>query len=666
MIIVPVSYNGTSLQSTDYESWIPRDMAGLQPPVIASYVQRAGAWPVYSGKDFQPASVILNIKCLGSGTGYMSQFETLNTLFSVEDETPRQFIVKDTSDSDTQYYVYATCKGMYGGNDGSVATVQLALDDPIWQSVTQNSQTFAVTATTDSTSVTNNGNADAYPIFEITPTSLPSTDFLHNTFLQVLPSSTDPWPGRPLCITNSTDTAVTFDTAALVTAGKMQADGDDLRVFQDGTEVNRWLSGINTTDTKVWVVADMPAAQNMTLKTAIASTDTITEISLNVTSANRSALATIPNAGRVILDSSLGSTDSEEFIYTAKNITTTKLTLTVSARSVRNTAAISFAVGANVRYLPYDFNLVYGNTSITAPVVDDTRKPVIDLTSTNSSWTYTSFVDDERTRAGGWREIAAKTSNPALSRSDTYRSINDAGDTDPATEIGCKALTYQALGVYRADTVRLGWINYFPDQISSVSSSGDQYQDSASTPTVSLQASKDGIRYAVLWTVSGQSATDFSTWTNWSKASTDATLPANAKYLKFIMAGSITGSADYSSKAGMNACTVGLTNVPHVMIRTETSNYKLNCTLRNDTTGETMEVTLPMALNTTAYIDTDPEFPTVTYLGRVTNGAVRLNGVRAAWLKLQPGANTIGYETSLLAANNMNIVIKWRDRVNQL
>jgi len=272
MIIQPYSFNGTSLQSTDFIASYPESNSPLSPSVSPQYVKRAGAWPVLSGSDFNSTSLGIEVECLGT---YMDTFETLVTLFNVEDETPRQFIVKDTSDSDTQYSVYAVPKMVVGGSDGPMARVTLALDDPIWVGVTQNSQTFATTSATDSTSVTTNGNADAYPIFEITPSTQPSSDYLYNVFLQILPTSTDPYPNRFLDVVGTSD-GTGLDTAALVTAVKMQADGDDLRLFRDGVEMDRQLTGINTTDTHIITNCDMPAATNMTLKTAIASTDTVT------------------------------------------------------------------------------------------------------------------------------------------------------------------------------------------------------------------------------------------------------------------------------------------------------------------------------------------------------------------------------------------------------
>lgn len=668
MIINPYTFNGTSLQSTDFETSIPRASALAQGQVQIGYVKRAGAEPVYAGKDFQPVTLNLEILCKHDFT---TLFETINQVFDVHDETPRQFIVQDTEDSSAenpkQYYVYATTKQVQSGHDGNMAVVTLALDDPIWQSVTQNSQTFATTSSTDSTSVTANGNADSYPVFEITPTSQPSTDYLYNTYLQILPTSTDPWPNRFLDVVGTTD-GTTWDTAALIAAGKMQSAGQDLRLFRDGVEVDCWFDGINTTDTHIITVVDMPGAHNMTLKTAIGSTDTVTEIVLNYTNANKAEIQALPNSGRLILDSSLGSTDSEEFTYTARNISSTKLSFTINIRSVRGTTASSFSANANVRYLPYDFNLIYGNASDSARVTDDTHKPIQDLTSRNNSFVYTNFADADGLRANIWKQNIKKVSNSSLSQSGFYTSTDDEGDTDPYTALGLKAETYQSLGVWKADTITLGWLNYFPDIVSSVSANGAQSQSSTNWVSPKLRAASNiaSTSFTNLWTITAQSDTDVSTWTTWSKASSDATLPANTRYLQFYMVGSQLGTTDYYSKAEISSLTVGLTKNPNIMIRPESNNYKLSCTLKNETTGDSLNIIYPMLLNTTLYVDTDPDFPNAKYNGVIVNGAISLSSIRSTWLKLGAGANSIGYETNLSGASDISIAIKWRDRMNLL
>lgn len=667
MILVPYSYNGTVINkavglSTDYDAYFMREQSDLQTRTNPFYTKRAGAYPIIAGKDFLPTAVTMQIEMQHD---YQTLFESLNTLFDTKDETPRQFICIDTEDSNKQYYVYATAKQVsQDPAGGPTAIVQLAYDDPIFQTVTQNSQTFSITAATDSTSVTNGGNDYAYPIFEITPTTQPSTDYLYNMYCQVLPRASYPYPNRYLDITGSTDT--TWDTAALVTGGKMQSAGQDIRVLRDGVFVDFWLDGINTTDTHVIVTADMPPARNMTLKTAISATDTVTEIVLNYTTTNKAYISACPNTGRLILDASIGSTDTEEFTYTARIITATKLAFTVNARSARNTSAYDHAANANVRYLPYDFNIIYGNTTATAYATDNTRKPIQALTSRNNSFSYTNFFDESGLRPGIFKKSIRKVSNVSLSRSNFFTSTNDEGDTDPATAMGMAGYTYLSGGVYRGDAVQLAWLGYFPDLIASVSASGEQYQSATSRLNPYLRAAKTATSTAFtnLWTVAAQTSSDYATWTTWSKASSDATIPSGSVYLQWLATGSQLGTGDQNSKVNITSLTVGLTNYPHVMLRTESNNYKLDCTI---TIGsESLAIAYPMLLNETLIIDCDPDFPNAKHKGIIVNGAVSLSSIRSAWLKLSPGANTVYFDSNLAAASNVTVVIKWRDRANFL
>jgi hypothetical protein len=404
----------------------------------------------------------------------------------------------------------------------------------------------------------------------------------------------------------------------------------------------------------------------MTLKTAL-TTDAVSEIELNYTAANKAIVTAMPATGRLIIDSSIGSVDTEEFTYTAKTITATKLAFTVNARAVRSTVEAAHAANSNVRFLPYDFNIIYGNMTVTAKVVDDTRKPIQDLTSRNNSFVYTQFNDEDGLRANIWNPIPATVAKPGYSTSKVFTSTSDEGDTDPATEMGMKALAYQIGGAWKPDTVTLGWLGYFPDLVASVASvSGEQNQTTASRPAVALQAAKTNAAYANLWTVAAQVSSDYGTWTAWTKASTDAVIPAGTKYLRWVQAGTITGVANNAAKVGISAITIGLTNYPNIQIRTETNNYKLDCIIRNETTGEFFRVVYPMLLGETLIIDTDPNFPTAKYKGQIVNSAIYLSSARACTLKLQPGANTIGYETQLAGPSDISIAIKWRDRMNFL
>ena len=80
---------------------------------------------------------------------------------------------------------------------------------------------------------------------------------------------------RAITITNNVDydlenfqVNVIIDTATLISQGKMQADGRDIRfVSADGTELPYWIeSGINTASTSIWVkIPSIPAHGSITI-----------------------------------------------------------------------------------------------------------------------------------------------------------------------------------------------------------------------------------------------------------------------------------------------------------------------------------------------------------------------------------------------------------------
>jgi hypothetical protein len=660
MIITPVSFNGTSLQSTDYTTSYPVSNAPLSPTVNPQYVKRAGTFPVMSGSDFNSVTLGLEIICADP---FMSTFEKLVQLFNVEDETPRPFIIADASTTDNkQYLVYAVPRSIVGGNDGNMARVSLSLDDPIWKSVTETAINFATTSATDSTSFSVGGNTSAYPRFEITALSQPSSDYLYNAFLQVLPTSRLPWNNRFLDVVGTSD-GTGLDTAALIAGGKMQASGNDLRLFRDGVEVDRQLSGVDTTDTHIITVCDMPASRVGRLRVAITdSTSPPAEVSLTITSANKTVISNMPNAGRLIIDTGLGTTDTEEFTYTGKTITATKYAFTGITRAARGTVEVAHAVNSFVRWLPYDFNILYGNPGTDAPIIDEERKPIQALTSRNNLLIYDNFYDEAGLRSGIWTPIPSKVSDVNLSNSGVFTSTDDAGDTDPSTAIGMSAKTYFKLGVVKADAVVLGWSNYFPDVITTVSATGQKSQSGARWLPVALQSAAT-TTFANLWTIPTGASIDYGTWTDFVKPSTDAVVGANKKALRWLQNGTITGTIDSYAKVAIDHIEIGLLNIPSCIIRTENNNYQLNCVLTNETTGDALRINFPMQLGETVYIDTNPNFPNMKYRGQIVNGAVGLNSIRSEWLRLVPGTNEIAYESFPSDAFDITLVIKYNDRM---
>ena len=675
MIISPYSLNGTLINDgVTYKAYIDQSQTAGAPPVRVSFIRRPGAWPVYAGKEFQSGGIWLTIDTSPNSTtdGFMAKFEALNALLDLEGEEPMPFIIQDSSDSDTQYTINVIVDGApQFGNSGADYSVRLAFENPVWQSVLQNTSTFSIVSATDSTTITNNGNADGFPVIEVTPGT--GAGWQYSRASQVLPSSGSPWPGRAVSITSSTN-GDTFDTAALIAALKMQASSDpggacgDIRVLRDGTETDFWIAGANSTDTKIWVVADMPAQSNMVLGTAISATDStsLTEIVLKNDTANKTLITALPTSGRVIVDAGVGSTDTEEFTYTAKTVTANKLSFTINARGVRNTDRFAHAANSIVRFLPYDFTILYGNLTCEAADVSNTRKPALDLTnSNNGTLVWDVFYDEAAQRSMVWTPAVRKVSYPALSQSDVFTSTGDDGDTDPATAMGIKGLPYQNGALWKADTMEIAWLINIPDQITSIAASGEQTQYGSTRPSFTLISRKvSGGAMTTLWGQAVQSATDYSTWTAWSKASTDtAAIPVGTTFVEFTLKGT-TGAASTSfAKVAVLETTIVVTNAPTVILRSEFQDFRCDFTIFNVTADEYLRVSYPVALGTILYIDCDPDFPTAKYNGQIVNGSIQVDSPRPYWFRLRPGDNVIGYESNLGAASSISIAFKWYDRM---
>ena len=116
-----------------------------------------------------------------------------------------------------------------------------------WRAVTETTvDTWTLTAT-DTLDIDVGGKDETYLSARITVTGGPVGGWLYQNLYRLtnvnglVDNSMIPW-------------CITVNTAALVTAGKMRSDCYDLRIVNlaNGLEQRRWITGANTTATKVW------------------------------------------------------------------------------------------------------------------------------------------------------------------------------------------------------------------------------------------------------------------------------------------------------------------------------------------------------------------------------------------------------------------------------
>jgi hypothetical protein len=183
-------------------------------------------------------------------------------------------------------YVETICEGagplLIGGaptDQGVVSTYRIN-DDVRWRSRDGDASFWSIYDDTWTHYITNDGDDDCYPIIRIKPITAKTGGYSKKRWVAIKWNAT---AGQ-----NTYPTLIVMDTATEVAGGDMQADGDDLRVWSDGQEIDRWFGagtgvqyGPNHATTNIWVNLNWQATVSLTLKTAIAGAGTITEIELN-------------------------------------------------------------------------------------------------------------------------------------------------------------------------------------------------------------------------------------------------------------------------------------------------------------------------------------------------------------------------------------------------
>jgi len=91
--------------------------------------------------------------------------------------------------------------------------------------------------------------------------------------------------------------------------------------------------------------------------------------------------------------------DSEAITFDPDNIDLINYQITSLQRSKKYTTAVSHSASSTVRYIEHDLWIMYGDSDLGSPDVDDDYKPIFALSSTNKIWSYTNYFDDESNRS---------------------------------------------------------------------------------------------------------------------------------------------------------------------------------------------------------------------------------------------------------------------------
>ncbi|CAK0773792.1 conserved hypothetical protein [Gammaproteobacteria bacterium] len=619
-LITVKTFNAAVLNNSNFAAY----GNGLRKPADANpvFIEQSLADPRYSGTfniSARSVPVIVTIKDYANRHALESQLkETLRP-------GKRGTLVGTFADDGVDYQLNCVVQSITPDTSrNGVFTVIFQSEDTCWRKVTATSDSWAVTASGDKKNLTVGGYSPTRLSLSITPTQLPAAGYAYARLYQLVNAPLYAYGLRPWC--------VAIDTAALVSGGKMQADGDDIVVVVDGVVVNRWLADINTNHTHIWFNINLSAGQNLTLLTPVSNTGTISTLAFQKTTNNKAALSAMPTRGYV-------QHGTEWFEYTGKDLSNYKLT--GITRTALGTAIAAHALADVFSWIEHSIFILHGNSAATAPsLVDagyDATKPVFDLSaSDNTTWVYTAstkFYDPESpNRTGAWKASITKIGNVT----DVYNNSGNVEGAAPA--MGMRIGTWYKTGKATAEKATLTWLLNNPGGITTVSMTGRKYRNTTLWPAVAaakLERSKNGSTFYEVWNEATPTA--LTTWEAITHAGSAIT--GNMATVRFSFIGNFAAQADTDGYYEVVTATVVFVsaNQPTGTLGSERANYLLTITIKNNTSGDAISLLFPMQLNVALVLD--GEAYTVLYGG--VNAAAALNlddPSRAAWIRLNPNA----------------------------
>lgn len=483
--------------------------------------------------------------------------------------------------------------------------------DALWRQRNGDYAAHTLDSASDSFTVDNDGDADAYPIFYIEPQSGKAAGQIYKRWCPAIWNAAE-----------SSGSYYPVMIGALNLTGKAQADGDDIRVFVDGEEVDRWLGGTLVSAVKVWYNGSFEPAIAMTLVEAIDADDE----SLTV----NGDIATLPAEGILYIG-------SEAITYTSRNVNTG--VIGGLTRAAKGTSAAGHSASAAVYWVQHDVWVYYGDASLSAPDTDDDYEPIIDLdNSTNASWVYTEFGEDGAARPLSWAYADALHGISTYGGGLDEYTANRGGDAEPWEELGIyydggpTGTGYHANHWYVYNPCGITGANFQSGEqnVSDAESGNDWYWD------FRIRSSPDGETWTDEYTIPDPSG--YGAWEAWSR---NETLDAGATYVGLYARVRDSGLLETPTcNVEASSVTLALDDDPTAVNGAEQTNYPLDLVIENQETGESIALELGLSLNEVLTVDTDSK--TIVHAdGTRAPTALTKDAPRLTWLRLVPGENTI-------------------------
>lgn len=639
----PYTYNAHAINDTT--NYISTFLAGvpLLPDTDPILIERSENWPMFAGKNLPGHEITLEINIRTAASTIGAKRDELKAWFPTDDQSLRKLIVRDTDNSNKQWYLMVTPTSFIP--DGRRVVIILAVPDPYWRAETATAVTWNVTASGQTQAVTPAGNSASRPTIAITPTNAKTGGYAYKHLVTIRNVLT----GRKLI-----DYPIDLTAGGFNSTGLMQADGDDCRVFDNDTEIARVVVNPGAAGTKVWSIFTLSEPITLTLLGNL-STGAITSIPFKRTTTNKKAMKRLP--AKFVL-----TIGTEKFMMSNPN--SGNCTALVDTRAALGSTAASHTDGDSCYWEEHVVWLYHGNASVTAPELDTAKLPIFDTTnSTNTSWVYANLADDDGLRAGGWKgsllssESDQQDGTRGRGSSDIY-TATQVTEADPATVAGCQIASFQKSGAWKAESADIEWRWTNPVGCTTIASaSGSKYRTGTSWPTTAALQKYSGSTWG---NVSNQATpASAASWTAWSLGST--ALGATYERLRLRFYGSVKAGASAYAAIEMDAITLTLdsTRAPSVTFGAQQNNYELALDLTNSTTNETLMLRYMMGTNQTLTIDCEAK--TVTHSsGANARAALDTDTLRLNWFDLPPVANTLLFTDTGTTA--VTVVITYRDR----
>lgn len=236
----------------------------------------------------------------------------------------------------------------------------------------------------------NAGTRKARPTFTITPQAQRDQDRTsfkdcrYGFFVNRAPNA---FSRTPVAFTDRSGSDDVINTAALVTAGDVDADGKDIRLYLNDGEVERWLSQMNSTNTRIWGLVDAPQVVELTAKSQLTAVSPANGESIEF----EEGVSELSERGvlAVFLDNGVWELVS----YSSRNEAEGKVENIQRAIWYGQAAALGNAnrqVWGNVQISV----IAMGKSGMDAAPAPDERKPAFHIdNSRNHEWQYLSQVN---------------------------------------------------------------------------------------------------------------------------------------------------------------------------------------------------------------------------------------------------------------------------------